>query len=136
MDSLIIRKAIILWLCQKLWLEFMNCFESSLFNIHFENLSSFAKKHLFWFCSCFKINEEVFHTDTLKERNLFYDNPIHLLKGFFSSIFMDIDFEEKQLVLSLVIHYKILTTDACNPSLTFRFADTNYLIWFSSFSFQ
>lgn len=97
----------------------MNCFESSVFKVHFENLRSFAENHLFWFSSCFKINEEVFHTDTLKERNIFYDNPIHLLEGFFSSIFMDINFEQKQLVLSLVIHDKILTTDAGNPPFTF-----------------
>jgi hypothetical protein len=96
----------------------MNCFECSIFDIHFENFSRFTEKKLLRLSPSFKIYEKVFHADALKERNFFDHYSVNLFKALFSSFFTDINSEQKQLILCLVIHDKILTTNAGNPSIT------------------
>ena len=58
----------------------MNCTESPIVDIHFKNFGIFTEKHLFWLSTSLKIDEEVLHTNTLKEWNFLDNNSIYLLK--------------------------------------------------------
>ena len=55
----------------------MNSVECTIFKMHFEYFSGFTKEHLCRLSSSWKINEEVFHADSLEEGDFFDHDSIN-----------------------------------------------------------
>ena len=79
----------------------------------------------------------IIHAHSFKDWNVLNHESVHLLKAvILVSSFALLSIKDKELVLLLLTHDQILSTDDGNPILISGFLQSNNLIWLSSLGLQ
>ena len=109
---LIFTKGKYLWLKFERWLERFNRSDNLSFVIQLKYLILFSKDDTRWFLTLFSIFEVILHSDLGELRHILDNDPLDLLPfSIFGLILTGLLLKNEKLVLLLLVHYQVLSTD-------------------------
>jgi len=109
---LIITKGKYLWLTHERWIELFHRFDDLSFVIHLKYFVHFSKEDTCWFLTRLRIFEVILHTDFGELWHILDNNSLDLLPfSIFGFIFTLLFLKNEKLVLLLLVHDQVLTTN-------------------------
>lgn len=128
---LVITKGENLWLTFERWFESFNRSDYLSFVIQLKYFILLGKDDALGFLALFCVFEVILHTDLCERWHILDNDPLDLLPfSIFVIIFARLLLKNEKLVLLLLVHDKVLTTNDGQIVLTLRFLKSNNLIWF------